>query len=132
MKLKCVCPWCLAQSAQINLTDKTHYVIFNFFPAADDSPPSFYDVMGLSKLRNDIRTTKKELRNPAIMIFKICCICLGCLCLGSCELYILNCANIIVLINIIVACAAIVFLLYGALPISLLVVGKLLVYCVML
>ena len=44
---------------------------------AKDAPPSYYDVMGISQMRNDIGAAKEEANNPAIMIFRVCCICIG-------------------------------------------------------
>lgn len=65
-----------------------------------DAPPSYYDVMGLSQIKQEIGAAKDESSNPAVVMFRLCCICVGSL------IY-----------------TAIIFVLCGVLPISLLVVG---------
>jgi len=56
-----------------------YYIIILFIPlyTARDVPPSYGDVMGISQLRKDIGAAKEESNNPAVMLFKICCICTG-------------------------------------------------------
>ena len=44
---------------------------------AQGAPPSYNDVMGISQLRKDIGAAKEESNNPAVMLFKICCLCTG-------------------------------------------------------
>ena len=89
--------------------------------AARDPPPSYYDVMGISQMKNDIGAAKEESNNPAVMIFKVCCICIG-----SCKQSHYSCVLLLSCVYFaLVLCTGIVFILFGALPISLLVVGKL-------
>ena len=57
------------------------YYTFSYCSAASGPPPSYYDVMGISQMKNDIGAARKDSKNPAIMIFKVCCICIG-----SCKL----------------------------------------------
>jgi len=85
---------------------------------AQGAPPSYNDVMGISQLRKDIGAAKEESNNPAVMLFKICC-----LCTGSCK-YPQCCKRHVIADVFAVICTGLVIILFGALPISLLVVGK--------
>lgn len=98
---------------------KTVTYLLKIVYTARDPPPSYYDVMGISQLKNDIGAAKEESNNPAIMIFKVCCICIG-----SCKQSHLGSAVMLSCVFALVICTGIVFILFGALPISLLVVGK--------
>jgi len=85
---------------------------------AKDAPPSYNDVMGISQLRKDIGAAKEESNNPAVMLFKICCVCTG-----SCRWFcVANTVSFPLFFKVIFS--GLVILLFGALPISLLVVGE--------
>lgn len=52
---------------------ETNYFLY----VAKDAPPSYYDVMGLSQIKQEIGAAKDESSNPAVVMFRLCCICVG-------------------------------------------------------